>query len=49
MTKKSVEQKRDESSWNFPKQFPKRRTWTLDDPYTWVDDGQDELPVEELR
>lgn len=25
----------------FPKSFPKRRTWTLEDPKTWEEDESD--------
>ena len=32
------------SSWAiFPNKFPKRKTWTLEDPYTWhQDDDEDD-------
>jgi len=41
MRKRQQEQEQ-ETSWNFlPKQTPKRWTWTLEDPSTWIDDGQE--------
>lgn len=40
MRRQEEEQKQ---SWNFfPKTTPKRWTWTLEDPRTWVDDGEQE-------